>query len=285
MSSILKNIQIYDTKPNTITGGTLYTAEVKIETLKEEQNRLVRIYLPSNYNFKKPSLRFPVIYMFDGKNLFDKYTSFLGEWEVDEVIEQRNKQHKQTYIIVGIDSASSNVGRIEEMLPSNNNLTGIDNLPNNLWAGGELLSQFIVNKLKPEIDKLFYTIPSKCATAIAGSSMGGLLSFYMGIKYREIFGMSFCFSPAFCLYEDSYFINKLINSSINTNSLGKIYLLVGNVEYENQFVKLTKKTYDILLNKGMNLKQIKLVHDNEGIHHESFWNKYFNDAIEFWCEK
>ena len=62
----------------------------------------------------------------------------------------------------------------------------------------------------------------------------------------------------------------------------KLYLLVGDVEYENQFVSLTKYTYNRLLEMGMKKDRIKYVHDLEGIHHETFWNKYFNDAIKHW---
>ena len=65
------NIELikYIKKPNTIDKGTLYIGEVDIKTLKIEPKRNIRIYLPSNYDDKK---RFPVIYMMDGKNLFDK---------------------------------------------------------------------------------------------------------------------------------------------------------------------------------------------------------------------
>ena len=103
----------------------------------------------------------------------------------------------------------------------------------------------------------------------------------MGIKYKEIFATSFCFSPAFCLYHEEVFIKELTDYKINIEELGNMYLLVGDVEYENQFVSLTKKTYEILLNKKMNKNKIKYIHDLNGIHHESFWNKYLNDAFDF----
>ena len=123
---IFKNLEKYNITPNTISDGTLYTTEVYIENLKEDQNRLIRIYLPSNYDFNDSSKRFPVIYMMDGKNLFDKYTSFAGEWEVDEVIEKRIKNNQQSFIVVGIDSSKSDMGRVQEMLPSSKYLTSID---------------------------------------------------------------------------------------------------------------------------------------------------------------
>ena len=185
MNKIIKNLKIYTQTPNTISSGTLYTAEVYIEGLKEDPNRLIRIYLPSNYDFTDSAKRFPVIYMMDGKNLFDKYTSFAGEWEVDEIIEERIKNNQQGFIVVGIDSSKSDMGRVQEMLPSSNNLTNVDDLPNTLLSYGDVLGEFMVKKLKPAIDELFFTKTDKKETIIAGSSMGGLFAFYMGVKYKE----------------------------------------------------------------------------------------------------
>ena len=281
MNKIIKNLKIYTQTPNTISSGTLYTAEVYIEGLKEDPNRLIRIYLPSNYDSTDSTKRFPVIYMMDGKNLFDKYTSFAGEWEVDEIIEERIKNNQQGFIVVGIDSSKSDMGRVQEMLPSSNNLTNVDDLPNTLLSYGDVLGEFMVKKLKPAIDELFFTKTDKKETIIAGSSMGGLFAFYMGVKYKEIFETSFCFSPAFCLYQEEAFIKELTDYKININELCNIYLLVGDVEYENQFVSLTKKTYEILLDKKFSKNKIKYIHDLNGIHHESFWNKYLNDAFDF----
>ena len=171
---IFKNMKKYIGTPNTISNGTLFTTEVFIENLKEDQTRLIRIYLPSNYDFNDSTKRFPVIYMMDGKNLFDKYTSFAGEWEVDEVIEERIKNNKEGFIVVGIDSSKSDMGRVQEMLPSSNNLTGVDELPITLASYGDVLGEFIVEKIKPTIDEMFFTKPDKNETIIAGSSMGGL---------------------------------------------------------------------------------------------------------------
>ena len=222
--------------------------------------------------------------MMDGKNLFDEYTSFAGEWGIDEILEERIKNNQQSFIVVGIDSAVTDNGRVEEMLPDNNNLTDIDGLSLDIPSFGDVLGNWIISKLKPEIDRLFRTLPSKDHTAIGGSSMGGLFSFYMGLKYKEIFGFSLCFSPAFCLYKERHFKEEFENYELD-KKLGKIYLLVGDKEYENQFVSLTKYTYNELLNKGIEKDKVKYIHDQEGIHHESFWNKYFNAAVNFWFVK
>lgn len=269
---LFKSLEKYDKVPNTISNGTLLIGKVYVDNLFEDKERLIRIYLPSDYDETK---KYPVIYMMDGKNLFDKYTSFAGEWEVDEIIEQRIKEGKKSFIVVGIDSAKSDLGRLEEMLPKDTFLVDVDNLNVKVVSRCDALENFIINELKPEIDKLFSTLPDYENTIIAGSSMGGIFAYYMGVKYKDIFKLAICFSPAFCLYEEEYFKEELKKIKELNN---KYYLLVGDIEYENQFVSLTKYTYEYMRSKGFN---VYYKHDLDGIHHESFWNKYLGDALDF----
>ena len=85
------------------------------------------------------------------------------------------------------------------------------------------------------------------------------------------------------------------NNFVMTYDYRLFYAYSGTIEivfeknsvflYENQFVSLTKYTYNELLNKGIEKDKVKYIHDQEGIHHESFWNKYFNAAVNFWFVK
>lgn len=277
---MINNLKKYDKLPNTISGGTLYIGEAYVPGIDVEKPRKIRIFLPFNYNEID---RFPVVYMMDGKNLFDKYTSFAGEWEVDEVLEKRIKDGKQSYIVVGIDSRETDQGRTEEMLPSDKYLEE-EIIGGKIESFGEKLGDWIVNDLKKEIDKLFKTLPDKKNTSIIGSSMGGLFAFYMGLKYKDVFDLAGCFSPAFLLYENNKFIEELEKYQVS-EELPKLYFLVGNIEFENEFIIQTKAAYDIFKNKGVTDEKIKLIHDLEGIHHESFWNKYLDDLFDFYENK
>ena len=181
--------------------------------------------------------------------------------------------YKIRFKFIGIDSSIDGDIRCQEMAPTGTNLTSIDGLPNSFDAYGDILGEYIVNTLVPEIDQLYRT---NGVNTIAGSSMGGLFAYYMGMKYPNVFKSSICFSPAFCLYNEDYCKTELNKINVNNN---KFYFLVGDVEYENQFVSLTKYTYDLMLSLGF--QDLKYIHDKEGIHHESFWNKYFDDALDF----
>jgi predicted alpha/beta superfamily hydrolase len=150
------------------------------------------IYLPENYFSGKK--RFPVIYMHDGQNVFDDATSYSGEWGVDEFFDSLGTDAKE-WIVVAIDNGGAK--RINEYCPYDFSLEGITP-GNDLNRGeGNEYVDFLVKTLKPFIDKNYRTEKDKASTAIAGSSMGGLISLYAELKYPKVFGAAGVFSPAF----------------------------------------------------------------------------------------
>ena len=110
--------------------------------------------------------------MHDGQNLFDATTSYVGEWNVDETLDSINAQ----VIVIGIEHGGEK--RIEELTPTKHEKYGGGNANNYL--------DFIVTTLKPFVDKSYRTKPNTKNTAIFGSSLGGLVSFYAALKYPTI---------------------------------------------------------------------------------------------------
>lgn len=267
-------------EPNSIhPKARIYYKKVHVDVKNKCKDRLVRVYLPSTYDFSNPDNRYPVLYMFDGKNLFDDYTSFVGEWGIDESIEEMiNNNETKGIIVVGIDSAPTNIDRSEEMFA--------EEMENNkryssLNGYASILGDFVINELKKDIDKIFFTLKEKEHTGVGGSSMGGLMSYYLYYKYKDYIGYSLSFSPAFFLLtkkslEDN--LNKYIDSP---QCLGKIYLYVGGVGFEQKFVKTTEYAYHHFLSKGFNDEQIKLVINPDLEHNEKAWKMYFPTAIRF----
>ncbi|MBK7307364.1 MAG: alpha/beta hydrolase [Chitinophagaceae bacterium] len=146
--------------------------------------RRIWIYLPEGY--EKNKKKYPVMYMHDGQNIFDEYTAGFGEWGVDECLDSLINAGKQACIVVGIDNGPK---RLNEYNPFAFRNFG--------EAEGDRYLDFIVQTLKPFIDKKYRTLSSKENTIIAGSSMGGLLSYYAMIKQPQVFGKAGIFSPAF----------------------------------------------------------------------------------------
>ena len=115
------------------------------------RTRKIWIYLPPDYESGKK--KYPVIYMQDGQNLFDNSTSFSGEWEIDETLNQLFSEGDYGAIVVGVDNGGSH--RIDEYTPWKNSQYG--------GGEGDLYSDFLAKTLKPFIDKHYRTKRGKKA--------------------------------------------------------------------------------------------------------------------------
>lgn len=274
--------KLWTKKPNTICeGARVYIRMVHVEVENKDKDRLIRIYLPSTYDFSNPNKRFPVIYMMDGKNLFDDYTSFVGEWGVDETIEQAIREGKtEGIIVVGIDSAFKAQDRALEMVPPDAALRKqVSPIP---YGYAQILGDYIFHELKMEIDTLFYTKPEKEHTGVGGSSMGGLMAYYLYRSYRKYVGYSMAFSPAFFLYKKKAFLDDLVKYIDNKDTLGKMCLYVGGVGFELAFVEQTENAYHYFLDMGFkDNEDIKYIFDPSQEHNERAWRMYFPEALEF----
>ncbi|HYC67364.1 alpha/beta hydrolase [Brevundimonas sp.] len=162
------------------------------------QPRDVTVWLPPGYD-EDPGRRWPVLYMHDGQNLFDASRAPYGaEWGVDEQVARLAATGQiRTPIVVGIGNTPL---RLREYVPADL----IRALPDDMRAdvqaiyGGQPLSdgylRFLVEDLKPFIDRTYRTHPEPDDTATMGSSMGGLISLYALMKHPGVFGAAGCVS-------------------------------------------------------------------------------------------
>jgi predicted alpha/beta superfamily hydrolase len=226
-----------------------------------ETTRKIWLYLPPGY--EKNKKHYPVMYMHDGQNIFDEYTSGFGEWGVDECADSLIKNGKPACIIVGIENGPN---RMNEYNPYDFDEFGT--------GTGDRYLEFIVKNLKPYIDRQYRTLPTNENTIIAGSSMGGLISYYAMLRYPEIFGKGGIFSPAFWTASE---IKKLTNVS-GSQLKGTLFFYVGGMEGE-QYLADMKEITDKL---GKNSKAlIYTVIDPSGVHNEAAWNKWFHEFYKW----
>ena len=221
------------------------------------RTRRIWIYLPEGYTAEKNKKRYPVLYMHDGQNLFDEFTAGYGEWGVDECLDSMISQGKPACIVVGIDCGPK---RMNEYNPYDFVKFG--------EGEGDKYVDFLVKTLKPFIDKHYRTSLKKENTIIAGSSMGGLISYYAMLTYPKIFGKAGVFSPAFWTAPA---IKKLTDSAgykIN----GKLFFYIGELEggtYVNDMKEVAEKM-------GKNSDAIIYsVIDPYSRHNEQAWRKWF----------
>ena len=168
---------------STITGDVRVHEGFKSKHLVNGRRLLV--YLPPDYE-KSKSERYPVLYMHDGQNLFDDATSFAGEWHADETAEKLIREGKiPQLIIVGIENAGGD--RVDEYTPVTSRGEG---------GRGALYAKFVVEEVKPFIDKTYRTKPDRASTGVGGSSLGGLISLYIVQQYPDVFGRCAAVSPS-----------------------------------------------------------------------------------------
>lgn len=153
-----------------------------------DNDRTLLVYLPPNYQ-DHPDQRYPVLYMHDGQNIFDAATSFAGvEWQVDDAAERLIAEGKiEPIIIVGM---YNNANRMTEYTPRPDDKLGSDG------KRGDDYARFVVQEVKPFIDRTYRTDPAREKTGIAGSSLGGLISLYMAREHADTFGLCGGVSPS-----------------------------------------------------------------------------------------
>ena len=156
------------------------------------KNRPLHIYLPDDY--EETEQRYPVTYFFDGHNLFFDSDATYGKcWGLKEYMDGWDRK----MIIVGIECGHEGDERLSEYLP----YKAAPGFFHKFRPMGSATMDWIVNEIKPFIDKTYRTLPSREHTGIAGSSMGGLMAIYGGVHYNKWFSKAGCISSAvgFCI--------------------------------------------------------------------------------------
>jgi predicted alpha/beta superfamily hydrolase len=225
------------------------------------RTRAIWIYLPPDYDTEDKN--YPVLYMHDGQNLFEDTTSFIGEWHVDETLDSLFADGYDVPIVVGINNGG--MMRIEEFTPWANEKYG--------GGKGDLYIRFIVETLKPEIDKRYRTLPEAEHSGIMGSSIGGLISFYGGLKYNSTFQKIGVFSPSFWYSDSVYTFTEHTKIAANT----RIILLGSELEDSTMVPDMQKIAG--LLSMKLPSDQIKVKSTIYGAHSEWYWHQEFPEAV------
>jgi predicted alpha/beta superfamily hydrolase len=225
------------------------------------RKRRIWLMLPKDY-VTQPNKKYPVFYLQDGQNLFDKGTSFSGEWEVDESLNKLFDKGDKGCIVVGIDNGGAD--RIAEYTPWVNSKYG--------GGDGEKYTDFIVQTLKPYIDANYRTIADREHTAIGGSSLGGLISMYACIAHQDVFSKGLIFSPSFWWSPEAF---AQVTKKGKQQDM-KFYLLAGeNEEPDDDVVLKLTQMKTTLLSAGFKNTEISYNTHPDGTHSEWYWRREF----------
>ena len=234
---------------------------VAIPALTGKTKRRAYIYLPKSYG-KDPQRRYPVMYMFDGHNVFfDTDATYGKSWGMKDYLDKTRKE----LIVVAVECNHVGNGRLEEYSPFDH----ANDTLGEIKGKGKLYMDWLVKYLKPFVDKNYRTLPEREHTIIAGSSMGGLMSLYAAVCYNHVFQRAACLSSSLWVDPDQV-LQMIAGAKIKNDTC--IYMDYGSLEMYNHDANasaLTAVTH-LLLTKKVDLT-FRIVPG--GTHCEACWEK------------
>ena len=232
-------------------------------------DRTVVIYLPPGYD-PDAADRYPVLYLHDGQNVFDRATSFGEEWQVDESAQRLITAGEiEPLIIVGIYNTGEH--RLDEYTPT-------PELNEGRGGHADDYGRMLVEELKPFIDGTYKTLPSAASTAIGGSSLGGLLTMHLGLRYPTAFSRLAVLSPS--VWWDDRVILREVEALSATLPL-RIWLDAGTAEGVDTLVN-ARALRDALVAKGWVVgKDLAYLEAEGGEHNEQSWSARVERVLKF----
>jgi len=245
--------------------------------------RSLRIFLPGNYFSPHNRLRkYPVLYLQDGQNVFDKATSTgSGEWEADETVDHLVSEFKiHPMFIVGIDNAGEQ--RASEYLAYHDSQNPKLQGANAPGLQGTKYAEFLIKEVMPFLQKKYRIAPGTANTAIGGSESGAIVSLTAAVSHPGVFGKLLLESPSLWVGN-----GRLLTDVEKAKILPqKIYIGVGSSETgdetrDKQIVTEVKDLETILRKKGMGPARLKVVIEQGGQQGETAWARRLPEALLF----
>ena len=235
--------------------------DLTIPQLTGEKKRKGYIYLPDSYEADS-TRHYPVMYMFDGHNVFfDTDATYGKSWGMNSFMNRTRKQ----LIIVAIECNHEGDGRLQEYSPIDFENTTVGKVK----GKGRIYMDWLVNELKPRIDAHLRTLPDRKNTIICGSSMGGLMSLFAVVEYNHVFQRAACLSPSLWV-SPSKLVQLIARANIKNDTC--IYMDYGSEEIYNHAANAEAliTMCHLLLTKRVNLA-FRIVPG--GTHCEASWEQ------------
>jgi predicted alpha/beta superfamily hydrolase len=227
------------------------------------------VYVPPGY-YEQPQRQFSVLYLHDGQNLFDGATSFIPgmDWHVGQTADYCIHNGKvEPLIIVGMYNTKA---RIREYTPTQ--------VPKLGGGRADRYAKFLIEEVKPFIEREYRTLSGPQHTGIGGSSLGGLVSLYLGLKHSQIFGKIAALSPS--VWWNQRVIHRFAEAA-PVDPRPRIWLDIGTREGP-RIVDDVERFRDVLLGKGWQLDRDLHYERVEGAeHNEAAWAARVAPFLQF----
>jgi predicted alpha/beta superfamily hydrolase len=264
--------QTIDIYPHfTATHGTVTKKYPTFTSTKLPSTRGIWVYLPPTY-VENTEARLGVLYMHDAQNLFSADTAFGGtEWQVDETMDAGADDGSiREVVVVGVENTAA---RMEELTPS------VDPT----YGGGKAAQylSMIIDELKPMIDKDLRTLPARAETGIMGSSLGGLVSAYAGVRHADVFGLVGEMSPS-TWWDGTMILGEVSTTSTRPAKPVRVYVDSGDSGTSNDDVTNTTELAARYRSAGYtDNKDLLHVVQPGAIHNETYWASRLPAALHF----
>ena len=239
----------------------VYKWNVTIPQLSGDTPRRAYIWLPDSY-YRNQHKRYPVMYMFDGHNVFyDSDATYGKSWGMGKYL----SQSKKDLIVVAVECNHEGNCRLQEYSPINFENATLGRIK----GKGRVYMNWLIHELKPYIDETYRTLPDRCNTILAGSSMGGLMALYGCCAFNHVFQRAACLSPNIWI-NPGRIIELVARAHIKNDTC--IYMDYGSQEMYNHAAnaEALMSTSHLLLSKRVNLA-MRVVPG--GTHSEASWEK------------
>lgn len=234
-------------------------------------DRDVWIYLPPGY--EQSDARYPVLYMHDGNNLFDPHAAFGGQpWAVNETAEWMIRAGLLPPLII-VGPANTPERMAEYTWHA---------CPNHGGGAGDAYGRFMADELKPAIDARYRTRSEREATAVMGSSLGGLISLYLGLHHADVFGAVGAMSPSIWWAE-----RRLLGDLAAIAPNLRLWLDMGTVEGQSpeesaRYLEDARALKQVLLDRGYSLGENLACWEVDGAaHSEAAWGSRASMALMY----
>ena len=249
--------------------------------------RRVRVLLPKNYE-TDTDRRYPVVYFHDGQNVFYSKEAYVGHsWKVIPAI-KRNPDISRM-IVVAIDNDG-----MQRMNESSGWKYKESNIPGMQFGGkGIEYGEFVMDVVKPFIDKEYRTLADREHTAMIGSSLGGNITQFLGLEYQDQIGCLGVFSSANWLHQEAF--NRYIERK-NLYPDQRSYIYVGTEEADDTdktlmagnikqaYIDSSLRYYHDVIQQGVALENIAIRIQSGAIHHEEAWAENLPECLRFLAE-
>ena len=235
--------------------------KIRIPDLPTKKPRRLYIYLPKNYAASEQ--HYPVLYMFDGHNVFfDRHATYGKSWGMKEYLART----KLPLIIAAIECNPEGDRRMNEYSPWDLDTPDLGHLE----GLGKVTMDWITGPLKEMVDSSYRTLPDRDNTMIAGSSMGGLMALYAITAYNRIFSRAAALSPS--IWAGSWQLHALM-SSVPLCDPTRIYMDYGTGEVPSGDCSYLAGMFGCAAELTLKGAQVAARAVPGAVHNEAAWEK------------